>query len=267
VFGIAGAFNTNGDLVTLSPTTGAGSYAVRLTGLGGAQASNYRVAAAGNADGTLTIAQAALSVAAADATRVAGAPNPAFSATVAGLVAGDTLAALFGPAGIPLTTTATAASPAGRYEITTTVRLRNYVLSVQPGTLTVAALALPPQETVTVPDVGGGTFSGFASATGDGSRALASDFVVGTGNPATSPLSSDESLLSDVGLTRFGPVGQPFVVAFETGTARAIAIEGNDQLFENGLLRVSVFESALPEVAALDSETRRRASAGAAGLR
>ena len=62
-------------------------------------------------NGTLTVNPAALTIAAADATRLYGDPNPAFSGSVTGLKNGDNITAAFA-------STATAGSAVGAYPIT-----------------------------------------------------------------------------------------------------------------------------------------------------
>ncbi|HEX3586999.1 MAG TPA: MBG domain-containing protein, partial [Candidatus Angelobacter sp.] len=90
--------------------------------------------------GNLTITPAALSVAAADATRVYGDPNPAFTGTITGIKNGDNITATY-------STTATAASPVGTYPITPalvdpTGKLGNYTVTSTNGTLTVTPAPL-----------------------------------------------------------------------------------------------------------------------------
>mgnify|MGYP003694452849 CR=1 FL=1 len=77
------------------------------------QRSNYTIA---YVDGTLTVTPAALTVTATNKTRTYGAPNPAFTASFAGLVAGDTVSSLGGA--LTFTTTATTSSAVGTYAIT-----------------------------------------------------------------------------------------------------------------------------------------------------
>ena len=129
----------NGDVLTATfsttATTGSpvGSYPVTAT-LTGTNAGNYTATVA---PGTLTITPAPLSVAANNATRVYGSPNPAFTGTVSGLVNGDTVSTSF-------ITTATATSNAGTYPIVPVVSgpaLPNYALVTTNGTLTVTPAA------------------------------------------------------------------------------------------------------------------------------
>jgi len=87
---------------------------------------------------TLTVNKANLMVTANNVSRVYGAANPAFSPIYSGFVNGDTSAVLTGSPS--LTTTATAASPAGSYTITAaagTLSAVNYSFSFINGTLSI----------------------------------------------------------------------------------------------------------------------------------
>ena len=101
-------------------------------------------------NGTLTVTKAPLTVTAQNATKVYGAALPAFTASYASFVNGDTAGTAL--TGSPsFTTTATAASPAGSYTITAavgTLAATNYTLTFVNGTLTVTAATL----TVTAQD-------------------------------------------------------------------------------------------------------------------
>ncbi len=96
--------------------------------------------AAATATGTLTVTPAPLTVTAANATRAYGTANPPLTATIVGLVAGDTATAT-------ATTTATVTSPAGTYPIVPTITptgstsLSNYTVTPVNGTLTVTRAA------------------------------------------------------------------------------------------------------------------------------
>src|SRR5207245_2846429 len=90
--------------------------------------------------GNLTITPAALSVATADATRVYGDPNPAFTGTITGIKNGDNITATY-------STTATATSPVGTYPIVPalvdpTGKLSNYTVTSTNGVLTVSPAPL-----------------------------------------------------------------------------------------------------------------------------
>ena len=89
--------------------------------------------------GTLSVAPAPLTVAADNKLRLEGSPNPPATATVTGLVAGDTRS-LADAAGLSLSTRAGVLSPAGLYSIDVApFSLANYTVTALSGTLTVAA--------------------------------------------------------------------------------------------------------------------------------
>jgi hypothetical protein len=134
----------NGGTVTLR---GAGSCIITAT-----QAGNAAWNAAPAVPRTLTVARAALSVTANPATRPYGVPNPAFSGTLRGVVAGDRITAIYASAAVPTT-------PTGVYGPATAeaiipilldpdTRLTNYTVSVTNGTLTIREPnAIPPNGT------------------------------------------------------------------------------------------------------------------------
>jgi 6-phosphogluconolactonase (cycloisomerase 2 family) len=102
-----------------------------------AKLGNYSVT---SNNGTLTVNPAALTVTAADATRVYGDPNPAFTGSIAGLKNGDIITATFA-------SPATAGSAVGAYAITPsladpTAKLGNYTVTSNNGTLTITAASL-----------------------------------------------------------------------------------------------------------------------------
>jgi hypothetical protein len=132
----------NGDLITsLGPlvcSTAAiqgspvGSYPTTCSG---AVNANYAIT---YVSGTVTIGGVPLTITANNFTRLFGAPNPAFTATYAGFVNGDTPASLTGT--LACTTTANATSPAGTYPITCSGQTStNYTISYVPGVLTITA--------------------------------------------------------------------------------------------------------------------------------
>ena len=87
---------------------------------------------------TLVVSPAPLTVTVANASRLYGQPNPAFSASIGGFVNGDPASVVTGTPS--LTTTATAASPAGSYPITASLgslSAANYSFTFVNGTLTV----------------------------------------------------------------------------------------------------------------------------------
>ncbi len=94
--------------------------------------------AAGSGSATLTVAQAPLTVTAADASRAYGAANPALTYTVAGFVNGDTSAVVSGAPGE--STAATATSAPGAYPIVLsqgTLSAANYSFALVAGSFTI----------------------------------------------------------------------------------------------------------------------------------
>ena len=88
------------------------------------------------ANGTVTVNQAALTITAANASKLYGAALPTLTASYSGFVNGDTASSLTTPP--TLSTTATAASPAGTYSITAGgAATPNYTIGYANGTLTV----------------------------------------------------------------------------------------------------------------------------------
>jgi len=129
--------SSNTSVATVSGTTvtivGAGTTTITASQNGDA---TYNPATA--VARTLTVNKTLLTVRAADASRVYGAANPAFSAIYSGFINGDTQAVLSGSPG--LSTAATPTSPAGAYPIIAaagTLAAANYSFSFVNGTLTV----------------------------------------------------------------------------------------------------------------------------------
>src|SRR6185312_1178072 len=119
------------------PTAAVGTYPITCT-VGTLTAANYTFATFVN--GTLTVTPAPLSVVAANASRVYGDPNPAFTGTITGIKNGDNITATY-------SSTATATSPVGTYPITLaladpTNKLGNYTVTSTNGTLTVTPAPL-----------------------------------------------------------------------------------------------------------------------------
>ena len=134
----AGALN--GDTFSFTESTTAvaaspvGTYPIVPVATG-ANLANYTVV---YVDGTLTVGQATLTVTAGNASRAYGAANPAFTASAAGALNGDTFS-------FTESTTAVAASPAGTYPIVpvaTGANLANYTVVYVNGTLTVGQATL-----------------------------------------------------------------------------------------------------------------------------
>ena len=130
----------NGDGITAifatlaGPASPVGGYAIVPTAVDpNNKLGNYSLSLV---NGTLTIGQAPLTVTAADAARHYGAPNPAFTGTITGILNSDNISATY-------STTATQASPLGTYPITPTLvdpdsKLPNYSVTSNNGTLTIS---------------------------------------------------------------------------------------------------------------------------------
>ncbi len=116
---------------TATQNSGVGSYDITISA-GTLASSNYDFSFV---PGTLSITRAPLTITATDATRRIGVANPAFSASYAGFVLGETASALSGA--LTFITPATEASIAGAYTITPAgLTSANYNISFIPGTLT-----------------------------------------------------------------------------------------------------------------------------------
>jgi filamentous hemagglutinin family protein len=133
------AATVNGDVLngalarTPGETVPGGPYAITQGTVTSANNPNYLITFT---NGQLVITPAPLTIAANDASRPAGQPNPPFTATVTGLQLGDTLGSLSGA--LAVTSPATAASPAGAYPITPAgVSSPNYTITFVDGTLVV----------------------------------------------------------------------------------------------------------------------------------
>ena len=130
---ISGPATVSGDILTV---TGAGLVDVEAD-----QGGNATYAAAHPVDESFTVNPAQLTITANPATKVYGAAVPSLSASYSGFVNGDTVASLTAPA--TLTTTATASSPVGTYQITASEATDpNYAITYQTGTLTVTPASL-----------------------------------------------------------------------------------------------------------------------------
>lgn len=101
-------------------------------------AANYESVTTAN---SVAVTPAALTVTAADATKVYGAAVPSLTAAIDGFVNGETIASLAGT--LAVGTTATSASPVGGYPITPSgLSSPNYTVTFVPATLTVTPAAL-----------------------------------------------------------------------------------------------------------------------------
>lgn len=133
-------------------TSNVGNYAIEVAAAT-LSAPGYVIA---TANGTLTVTKAELTVTADDATRAYGEANPAFTATITGLLNGDTRATA--TTGAPaISTIATATSDAGTYAIDASagsLAAINYTFTFVDGTLTIDAA----EQTITFPPVADATF-------------------------------------------------------------------------------------------------------------
>jgi subtilisin family serine protease len=138
----------NGDTVTSVTLTSGGAaatapvaespYAIVSSAAIGTGLSNYTIR---YASGTLTVTQAALTVAANNETKVYGAANPPFGVTYVGFVNSDTRAILTTPP--TLVASADAATPVGTYAIVVFgAAASNYAISFLNGVLTVGPAPL-----------------------------------------------------------------------------------------------------------------------------
>jgi len=125
--------------ITLDPVTGV------LSGKANAGVYAFTIAASNNIlpvalqPFVLTVDQAALTITADNKTKVYGAGMPALSATVAGLVNGDTPASIIG---LGAATLATGSSSVGDYAITATGTNPNYAIKYVDGNLSVTRASL-----------------------------------------------------------------------------------------------------------------------------
>ncbi|MBJ7417228.1 MAG: hypothetical protein JHC88_17545, partial [Niveispirillum sp.] len=124
-----------GGTVTPGPKLGVGTYTQRVNGLKGADADNYVMGTGQGATGSLTITPAALTVTAANLSKIYGTEDPLFTYTVTGLVNGDLLSG-----GL----TRAAGRNVGTYAISqgSLSAGPNYTLSFKGGTLTITPAAL-----------------------------------------------------------------------------------------------------------------------------
>lgn len=139
-FVASGACTSNGVSGATVQMLAAGACTVTASQAGD---SNYNAAA--DVVQTFTVGRAALSASAADKTREYGAPDPVFTGTLTGVVAGDTITASFTATDVPT-------SPPGTYQIVVTLndpggRLGNYIVTTHNGVLTITDTT-PPQLTL-----------------------------------------------------------------------------------------------------------------------
>ena len=135
---VTGLVNGDSDTPTFSTTATAGSAVGNYVIVPSLTDPNYTIT---YVPGTLTITPAPLTITADDQTKVYGEEPPALTASYSGFVNGDTAASLTTPP--TLSTTATAASPAGTYGIIAAGAVdSNYSITYVPGVMTVTAAPL-----------------------------------------------------------------------------------------------------------------------------
>lgn len=129
-----------GSAVTPGPTLDAGTYDQRITGITGTASANYQLGA--TTQGTLTIDKAALTIVAANQTKIYGTTDPDLSYSVTGLVNGDQVSGAL---------TRAAGRDVGTYAINqgSLTASQNYTISftganltISPAVLTVTASAV-----------------------------------------------------------------------------------------------------------------------------
>jgi hypothetical protein len=116
---------------TVTSPVVAGGYPITAT-VTGTNLANYTVTVV---PGTLTVTPAALQISVANATKIYGTANPAFTSTLTGVVNGDTVP-------IAYSTAATATTGVGTYAISASTTNTNYAATVVAGTLTITPAPL-----------------------------------------------------------------------------------------------------------------------------
>ncbi|MDB5911145.1 MAG: hypothetical protein JWP34_5262 [Massilia sp.] len=176
---------------TATASSGVGTYTITAAH-GSLSAANYTFSFV---NGVLSVTPATLTVTATNATKVYGAPNPAFADTITGFVNGDTSSVVSGSAS--LTTAATTSSGVGNYTITAaqgTLAATNYTFGFVNGTLAVtpAGLTVTANNATKVYGTGNPAFSasygGFVN--GDTSSSLGGTLAFSTSATNASPVGS-----------------------------------------------------------------------------
>jgi hypothetical protein len=199
---------------TATSSSPAASYSITASG---AVDANYTIS---YASGTLTVTPVPLTITAANQTRLYGAANPAFSATYAGFVNGDTAASL--TTSVSLAATATSSSPAGSYSITASGAAdANYTISyvagtltVSPAPLTITANSLTKVQGASLPPLTA-SYAGFAN--GDTSASL-------TTQPILSTTATSNSVAGTYPITVSGAVDANYTISYVNGT---LTVTGN----------------------------------------
>ncbi|SDT23587.1 gliding motility-associated C-terminal domain-containing protein [Mucilaginibacter mallensis] len=197
--------------------------ALSTTGTSASPAGSYPITASGAVDpnynisyvaGTLAIGKALLVVTVDNQSSVYGSALPTLTVSYSGFVNGDNAASL--TTAPTISTTATAASPAGTYAITASGAVDpNYVISYTPGTLTISKAAL----TVTADNQNStygaalptltASYSGFVN--GDNATSLTTAPTVTTTATAASPAGSYPITVS-------GAVDANYNISYVAGT-------------------------------------------------
>jgi FtsP/CotA-like multicopper oxidase with cupredoxin domain len=219
-----------------------GTYTTQCSG---AVAPNYTIA---YVNGLLSITAVPLTITANNATRPFGAANPAFTATYATLVNGDTPASLTGT--LSCTTTATATSPAGNYPINCSGQTStNYTITYVAGTLTVTAvgpvLTLNPTALAFTSPLGVTTVAQTVTVSNTGGAALRITGITLAGaNPGR------------FGMTQNCPIGGTGLAVGGSCTIN-VTFTPNNTLNRSALIRVSVAAPAVTGTVTLTGTTVR----------
>ena len=162
----------------------------------------------------LVVLPEALTITAANTSKPYGAPLPPLTASYSGFVNGDTASSLTTPPA--LATTATAASPVGRYSITASgAASPNYTITYAGGTLTVNAAALTITAVNTSKLYGSAvpaltaSYSGFVN--GDTASSLTTPPALTTTATAASPVGS-------YSITASGAASPNYTISYTSGT-------------------------------------------------
>ena len=194
-----------------TPGSNVGNYAITPSGSATGTA-NYDVAYQA---GVLAVTPAPLTIAVDNQSRLYGAANPAFTASVSGFRNGDTQAGAL--SGLTLGTAATTGSGVGTYAITASATAStNYALTFAPGTLTInpAPLTLTPNQlgTRTYGDATDPAFGFTAKGFVNGDSLLgfnAAGITYATGTTAASPAGSYALTMSGGSMPNYTIVRQP----------------------------------------------------------
>ncbi len=193
---------------TATAASPAGTYAITASG---AVDPNYAIS---YTPGTLTISKAALTVTADNQSSTYGAVLPTLTASYSGFVNGDNAASL--TTAPIITTSATAASPAGSYPITASGAIDpNYTISYVAGTLTISKAALTVTADNQSSTYGSAlpaltvSYAGFVN--GDNAASLTTAPILTTTGTASSPAGSYP-------ITASGAVDANYTISYVAGS-------------------------------------------------